>query len=176
MVSGPAFADSRQAGLQSLWEDDPVGCARHGEGKGFAPRGARRGVGMPSMNVAAQTNPKAKMTPKMRYVHSNRISDTFSGARDENLAEKVDGPARACWNAASRLPGRRARQRAAPSSSLWRLVDLRQDLLQIHLSLDDPIETRACSSIGRTRRCPRRRPPRPRPMSPVHPEPHPARA
>jgi hypothetical protein len=40
--------------------------------------------------MAAQTNPKAKMTPKMRYVHSNRISDTFSGVRDETLAEKVE--------------------------------------------------------------------------------------
>jgi hypothetical protein len=65
---------------------------------------------MPTVNMAAQTNPKAKMTPKIRYVHSNRISDRFSGARDKNLAEKVDGPApRACWNAASRPPDGRAR-------------------------------------------------------------------
>jgi len=65
---------------------------------------------MLAVNMAAQTNPKAKMTPKIRYVHSNRISDRFSGASDKNLAEKVDGPApRACWNAASRPLDGRAR-------------------------------------------------------------------
>jgi hypothetical protein len=72
----------------------PCGCARHGGGKGFALRGARRGLGMRSMNMAAQTNPKAKMTPKMRYVHSNHHLGHILRARDENLAEKVDGPAR----------------------------------------------------------------------------------
>jgi hypothetical protein len=49
---------------------------------------------MRSMNMAAQTNPKAKMTPKMRYVHSNHHLGHILRARDENLAEKVDGPAR----------------------------------------------------------------------------------
>jgi len=109
MVSALYSPIARQAGLQSSWKST-CGCARHAGGEGFAPRGARRGVGMPTVNMAAQTNPKAKMTPKIRYVHSNRISDRFSGASDKNLAEKVDGPApRACSNAASRPPDGRAR-------------------------------------------------------------------
>jgi hypothetical protein len=40
----------------------------------------------------AETNPKAKMTTTIRYVHRKRISERFSGKGDETVAEKVDGP------------------------------------------------------------------------------------
>jgi hypothetical protein len=40
--------------------------------------------------VDAQTNPKAKTITTTRYVHSNCISDRFSGGGVETLAEKVE--------------------------------------------------------------------------------------
>jgi hypothetical protein len=42
--------------------------------------------------MAAQTNPKAKTMPRIRYVHRKRISGRFSGSGDETAAEKVEGP------------------------------------------------------------------------------------
>lgn len=55
-----------------------------------APRGT---VAFPTVNVDAQTNPRAKTTTTARYVHGNRISGRFSGGDLENMAEKI---ARAC--------------------------------------------------------------------------------
>jgi hypothetical protein len=129
----------------------PCRCARHGGERRFAPRGACRGIGMPSMNMAAHTNPKAKMTPKMRYVHSNRISGHILRGSRRNPGRKSRWPgAGLYWNAASRLPGRPAGEatrcafqlsleacRPSPGSPLWMTQS-----------------GRACSSIGRTRRCP----------------------
>lgn len=98
MVSGLYSPRARPAALQSSWKstvDERVM-------RGVAPRGARRGLGVPSVNIAAQTHPKAKMTPTNRYVHSNRISDRFSGASQKpSRNSRRPGPAD-FWNAASR--------------------------------------------------------------------------
>ena len=61
---------------------------------GSTPRGALRGGDLPTVNVDAQTNPKAKTIPTIRYVHRKRIPERLSAARDHILAGKVAGPVR----------------------------------------------------------------------------------
>ena len=107
----------------------------------FAQRGALRGGGMPTMNVDAQTNPKAKTIPTIRYVLRKRASRTDC----QRLVTKA-------WQEKSTAspPGivgmvRQNRLRASAGRTLrlqaiGGLLDLRQDLLHEHLALGDPIE------------------------------------
>ena len=47
---------------------------------------------MPTVNVDAHTNPKAKTIPTIRYAHRKRILGRFSGSGHENVAQKIDDP------------------------------------------------------------------------------------
>jgi hypothetical protein len=47
---------------------------------------------MPTVNMAAQTNPKAKTITTIRYVPRKRISDRVSGSDVENVAEIIRPP------------------------------------------------------------------------------------
>jgi hypothetical protein len=80
--------------------------------KGFAPRGAWRGVGMPSMKHGRTDEPEGEDDPQDEVrPQQPHLGHILRGSR-RNPGRKSRGPARACWNAASRPPGRRARQRA----------------------------------------------------------------
>lgn len=50
-------------------------------------------LGSSTVNMDAETNPKAKTITTIRYVHRKRISERFSGTCDETVAEKVDDSA-----------------------------------------------------------------------------------
>jgi len=90
------------------------------DGSGSARRGALRDGDIPTANVDAQTNPKAKMIPTIRYVHRKRISDRLSGSGDEIGAEKIAGPAvllACCVNRAAERKPRRSGQVGATGAA-----------------------------------------------------------
>jgi hypothetical protein len=78
-----------------------------------ASGGALRSGGIPTVNMDAETNPKAKTITTIRYVHRKRISERFWGKGDETVAEKVDDPA-VRWACCVKTPSPDACQGAAP--------------------------------------------------------------
>jgi hypothetical protein len=73
-----------------------------------ASGGALRSGGIPTVNMDAETNPKAKTITTIRYVHRKRISERFSGKGDETVAGKVDVIGRSVCSCSSRSKPRRS--------------------------------------------------------------------
>jgi hypothetical protein len=163
MVSALYSPIARQAGLQSSWKST-CECARHSRGGGLrtARRPARRRHADREHGRTdepeGEDDPQDQVCPQQPH-----LGQILRGSRQKpGRKSRRPGPPgllECCVKTA-----RRAGEGSALClPALWRLVDLRQDLLHEHLSLGDPVGARSWPG-SRARPCddPRPAPPPPR--------------